>query len=174
MNAGSIKSMPWRTVLQNSVVILFLLVFSAPCFAADNASASRKSPGEVSEPKQTATTLQSRISDNSPLNRTRDENVAFVLMGVLVASVGGMFSKVGCTGLGIAGRLGLGLGGAFIGGMVVRVAEIDFAWGTITIGYEELLFSLLGAVSIVAANFKCYKIFAFGSILMYRILFNRR
>lgn len=152
MKAIRIKSMPWRVVLQSSIVLLFLLIFSVPCFAADNASASRKSPGEVSEPMQTVTTLQSRISDNNPLNRTRDENVAFVLMGILVGSAAGMFSKIRCSGLGIAGRLGLGLGGAFIGGMVVRVAQINFGWGTVTMGYEELLFSLLGAVFIVAIS----------------------
>lgn len=145
MKAIRMKSMPWRVVLQSSIVLLFLLLLAAPCFAADNASASRKSSEAVS-------TLQSRISDNSPLNRTRDENVAFVLMGVLVGSAAGMFSKVGCTGLGMAGRLGLGLGGAFIGGMVVRVAQINFGWGTVTMGYEELLFSFLGAVFIVAVS----------------------
>ena len=152
MKASSIKSMPWRVVLQNSVVLLFLLVLAEPCLAADTASGSRKSPGEGSEPAQTVTTLQTRISENNPLNRTRDENVAFVLMGVLVGSAAGMFSKIRCSGLGMAGRLGLGLGGAFIGGMVVRVAQINFGWGTVTMGYEELLFSLLGAVFIVAIS----------------------
>ena len=152
MTASSIKPMPWRGVFQINIVILFLLVLTAPCLAADDASASRKSPGEVSEPMQTVTTLQTRISDSRLVNRTRDENVAFVLMGVLVGSAAGMFSKIRCSGLGMAGRLGLGLGGAFIGGMVVRVAQINFGWGTVTMGYEELLFSLLGAVFIVAIS----------------------
>lgn len=156
MKAISIKSMPWRVVFQINIVILFLLVLSVPSLAQDTTSTTQKSKEAVSQSAQAVTdgvtTLQTKISDNSPLNRTRDENVAFVLMGVLVASVAGMFSKVGCTGLGIAGRLGLGLGGAFIGGMVVRVAELDFEWGTVIIGYEELLFSLLGAVVIVAVS----------------------
>lgn len=148
--------MPWRAVFQINVVILFLLVVATPCLAAEDASVGAKSKEAVSQSTQAVTdgvaTLQTRISDNRLVNRTRDENIAFVLMGVLVASVAGMFSKVGCTALGIAGRLALGLGGAFIGGMVVRVAEIDFEWGAITIGYEELLFSLLGAVVIVAVS----------------------
>lgn len=156
MKAISIKSMPWRVVFQINIVILFLLVLSVPSLAQDTTSTTQKSKEAVSQSTKAVsdgvTTLQTKISDNSPLNRTRDENVAFVLMGVLVASVAGMFSKVGCTGWGVAGRLGLGLGGAFIGGMVVRVAEIDFEWGAITIGYEELLFSLLGAVAIVAIS----------------------
>lgn len=156
MKAISIKSMPWRVVFQINIVILFLLVLSVPSLAQDTTSTTQKSKEAVSQSTKAVSdgvsTLQTKISDNSPLNRTRDENVAFVLMGVLVASVAGMFSKVGCTVLGIAGRLALGLGGAFIGGMVVRVAEIDFEWGTVTMGYEELLFSLLGAVAIVAVS----------------------
>lgn len=156
MKAVKVKSRPWRVVFKTNVVILFLLVFSMPSFASDNTSAGQKSKGAVSQSTQAissgVTTLQTRISESRLVNRTRDENVAFILMGVLVASVAGMFSKVGCTGLGIVGRLGLGLGGAFIGGMVVRIASINYEWGTVTIGYEELLFSLIGAVSIVAIS----------------------
>ncbi|MDF7822688.1 hypothetical protein P4B35_01580 [Pontiellaceae bacterium B12227] len=156
MKATRINPMPWRAVFQFAVLLLFLLVVATPCFAADGSSVGTKSKEAVSQSTKAVTdgvaTLQTRISDNRLVNRTRDENVAFVLMGVLVASIAGMFSKVGCTALGIAGRLALGLGGAFIGGMVVRVAEINYDWGTVTIGYEELLFSLLGAVLIVAVS----------------------
>lgn len=150
------KSVVWQKALQFFFGCFVILVLASPCLAADEASPAQKSKEAVSQSAQNVSdgiaVLQTRISDNRLVNRTRDEIVAFVLMGVLVASVAGMFSKVGCTALGIAGRLVLGLCGAFIGGMVVRVAEIDFAWGAITIGYEELLFSLLGAVAIVAAS----------------------
>ncbi|VGO15427.1 hypothetical protein PDESU_04010 [Pontiella desulfatans] len=156
MKTGGKKTVLWNKALQFVFGYFVILALASPCLAADDASPAQKSKEAVSRSAQNVSdgvaTLQTRISDNRLVNRTRDENVAFVMMGVLVASVAGMFSKVGCTGLGIAGRLVLGLGGAFIGGMVVRVAEIDFAWGTITIGYEELLFSLLGAVAIVAAS----------------------
>ena len=156
MKANRIKSMLRRAVMRVNVVFFLLLVLAAPCVTADDASVGEKSKEAVSQSAQNVSdgvsTLQTKISENSLLNRTRDENVAFVLMGVLVASVAGMFSKVGYTVLGIAGRLVLGLGGAFIGGMVVRVAELDFEWGTVTMGYEELLFSLLGAVAIVAVS----------------------
>lgn len=137
-------------------VFLAVLVWSGPCRAADDASTTRQAVETVNESAQAVaegiTTLQTRISESSLANRTRDENVAFILMGVLVGSMAGMFSKIRSSGLGIAGRLGLGLGGAFIGGLVVRVAEIDFGWGTVTMGYEEMLFSLLGAVAIVGVS----------------------
>lgn len=156
MKAGSIKSMPRRVAVLSRAVFLLLLITAVPCFAADDAAAGGKSSSVVSESAEAVssgvTTLQNRISDSRLVNRTRDENVAFVLMGVLVASVAGMFSKIRSSGLGMVGRLLLGLGGAFIGGMVVRVAQLDFGWGTVTMGYEELLFSLLGAVAIVAVS----------------------
>lgn len=155
MKTSRIRSTPWHVVVRVNVALLFLLVLVAPFRVSANTSTSEKS-SSISQSTQAVTdgvtTLQTKISDNLPTNRTRDENVAIVLMGVLVASVAGMFSKVGCTGLGIAGRLALGLGGALIGGIVVRVTDLDFEWGTISIGYEELLFSLLGAMLLVAAS----------------------
>lgn len=71
---------------------------------------------------------------------------------VQAASAAGMFSKIRSSGLGMVGRLLLGLAGAFLGGMMVRVAQIDYDWGVVGIGYEEPLFSLLGAVFIVALS----------------------
>ena len=82
-------------------------------------------------------------------NRTRDEIVAWVIMGVLVGAVAGMMTTLKTTGLGKLGRLMLGLVGAFIGGMIVHVGRIDFGLGPVLIRYEELLFSLVGAVLLV-------------------------
>lgn len=156
MKSSRIQSMPWRVVLQVNVVCLFLVILAAPCFAADEAPSSGQATEEVSESAQVVaegiTTVQNRISENRLVNRTRDEIVAFVLMGVLIGSVAGIFSKIRCSGLGMARRLVLGMSGAFIGGMVVRIAQLDFGWGLVNIAYEELLFSLLGAVTLVAVS----------------------
>jgi len=155
MRANRIKSMPWRVVLQISAVLLFSLMISMPCRAADD-STTKQATEAVNDSAQAVadgyTTLQNKISDSRLVNRTRDEIVAFVLMGVLVASVAGMFSKIRCSGAGMVGRLLLGLAGAFIGGMVVRIGELDFEWGEVIMSYEEMLFSLLGAVAIVALS----------------------
>jgi uncharacterized membrane protein YeaQ/YmgE (transglycosylase-associated protein family) len=43
----------------------------------------------------------------------------------------------------------LGLAGAFVGGLVVHLANLDFGWGPVLIRYEELLFALLGAIVLV-------------------------
>ena len=82
-------------------------------------------------------------------NRTRDEIVAWVIMGVLVGSVAGMFTGLKTSGAGRLGRLMLGLGGALLGGTVVHVARLDFGWGPVLVRYEELLFSLAGAVFLI-------------------------
>jgi uncharacterized membrane protein YeaQ/YmgE (transglycosylase-associated protein family) len=82
-------------------------------------------------------------------NRTPDQIVAFVITGMLVGSLAGMMTSLKPTGLGQLGRLLLGLIGAFLGGIVVRVTGLNFGWGPVLIRYEELAFSLLGAVVIV-------------------------
>lgn len=97
-------------------------------------------------------TLWHRVDESRLKHRTRDEIVAWVIMGVLVGSVAGMMSSLKPSGLGQLGRLLLGLGGALIGGTVVHVARINFGWGPVKIRYEELLFSLLGAVALVVVG----------------------
>ena len=82
-------------------------------------------------------------------NRTRDEIVAWVIMGVLVGAVAAMFAGPKTSGAGRLGRLMLGLGGALVGGTVVHVARLDFGWGPVLVRYEELLFSLAGAVFLI-------------------------
>ncbi len=85
--------------------------------------------------------------DESRLNhRNRHEIVAWVIMGVLVGAVAGMFTSLKSTGAGKVGRLLLGLAGAFLGGLVVKLTQINFGWGPVLIRYEELLFSLIGAI----------------------------
>jgi uncharacterized membrane protein YeaQ/YmgE (transglycosylase-associated protein family) len=93
--------------------------------------------------------LWSRLDENRLKNRSRDEIVAWVLMGVLIGAGAGLFTSFKSSGAGKVGRLLVGLAGALIGGMVVRVAQLDFGWGPVLIRYEELLFSLLGAVLLI-------------------------
>jgi uncharacterized membrane protein YeaQ/YmgE (transglycosylase-associated protein family) len=90
--------------------------------------------------------LWQRIDAAGLKNRTPDELVAWGIMGVLVGALAGMLTSLKPTGLGKLGRLLLGLAGAFLGGIIVRVAKVDFGWGLVRIRYEELAFSLLGAI----------------------------
>lgn len=90
-----------------------------------------------------------RVDKSRLANRNRDEIVAWVIMGVLAGAVAGMFTSLKTSGLGKQGRLLLGLAGAFVGGMIVHLAHIDFGLGPVLISYEELLFSLVGAILLI-------------------------
>ena len=90
--------------------------------------------------------LWRRVEDSRLKNRTPDEIVAWVIMGVLVGAVAGMMTSLKTTGLGKLGRLFLGLAGAFLGGVAVHVTNVDFGMGPVLIRYEELLFSFGGAI----------------------------
>ncbi len=91
----------------------------------------------------------SRISDSRLKNRTFDELLAWLIIGVMVGALAGMFTSPKSTGAGKLSRLGVGLAGAFLGGMIVRVMQIDFGWGPVLIRFEEVLFSIVGAVLLV-------------------------
>lgn len=93
--------------------------------------------------------LWRRVDEGRLKNRTRDEIVAWIIMGTLVGAVAGLLTSLKSTGLGKLGRLLLGLAGAFIGGMIVHLGRIDFGLGPVLIRYEELLFSLVGAIVLI-------------------------
>jgi len=100
--------------------------------------------------------LWQRIDAARLKNRTPDEIVAWVIVGLLVGGLAGMMTPLKPTGLGKLGRLLLGLAGAFLGGIVVSVTKLDFGWGPVLIRYEELVASLIGAiVLILLVKFLC-------------------
>jgi len=90
-----------------------------------------------------------RVDESRLRNRTYDEILAWLMMGVMVGALAGVFTSLKPSVAGKTGRLLLGLGGALIGGMAVRVMRIDFGWGPVLIRFEELLFSLVGAVVLI-------------------------
>jgi uncharacterized membrane protein YeaQ/YmgE (transglycosylase-associated protein family) len=101
---------------------------------------------------ETAKDLWQRVDEARLKNRTVDELVAWVIMGALVGAVAGMLTKLKPTGAGWLGRFGLGLAGAFLGGIVVHVGRFDFGWGPVLIRYEELFFSLVGAILLLVVG----------------------
>ena len=93
--------------------------------------------------------LWNSIDQQRLKNRTPDQIIAWLIMGVLVGAVAGMATSLKTSGWGKVGRLLLGLAGAFLGGIVVQATRIDFGWGPVLIRYEELLFAFLGALLLV-------------------------
>jgi uncharacterized membrane protein YeaQ/YmgE (transglycosylase-associated protein family) len=98
---------------------------------------------------ETAKDIWQRIDAARLKNRTPDQLVAWGIMGLLAGAFAGMMTRLRPTGLGAFGRLFLGLAGAFLGGIAVAAFNVNFGWGPVLIRYEELLFSLVGAVLIL-------------------------
>ncbi len=148
-----------RSTFSVAVGLLLVLV----CFTGESALAADE-PALVTKTKEAAqeTTaavaqagrsaadqaeqLWQRIDAARLKNRTPDEIVAWAIMGTLVGGLAGMLTSLKPSGLGNLGRLLLGLAGASLGGIVVRLTTLDFGWGPVLIRYEELVFSLLGAI----------------------------
>jgi uncharacterized membrane protein YeaQ/YmgE (transglycosylase-associated protein family) len=162
-----------RVALSRLAAVLLLL----NCLATPPASAAAEQglEGKAKEAAtETAATLREagraatadaeqlwqRIDSARLKNRTRDEIVAWIIIGALVGAVAGMMTSLKPTGLGKLGRLLLGLAGAALGGILVRAARFDFGWGAVQVRYEELFFSFLGAILLlvlarfVSARFK--------------------
>jgi uncharacterized membrane protein YeaQ/YmgE (transglycosylase-associated protein family) len=118
--------------------------------AAREASASVEKA--ASSAADQARNFWERIDASRLKNRTPDEVAAWIIIGSLVGAVAGALTKLKTSGLGLVGRLVLGLAGAFLGGVIVNVGRFDFGWGPVLIRYEELLFALVGAIVLVAAG----------------------
>jgi len=88
--------------------------------------------------------LWRRIDEARLKNRTPDEIVGWLIMGLLV---GGILARA--TDLRRWSAVGFGLIGAFLGGIVAHVTKLDLGLGPVLIRYEDLLVSLVGAVLIV-------------------------
>jgi uncharacterized membrane protein YeaQ/YmgE (transglycosylase-associated protein family) len=109
------------------------------------AADTEKKIQETSEAAQTKLQeLWQRIDEKRIKNRTRDEIIAWVIMGLLVGGLIQKFSKFNR-----ATTLLLGLIGAFIGGILANVTQLNLELGPVLIRYEELLASLIGGILIV-------------------------
>ena len=144
-----------------AALVAVLGCFAAlPLIAADEPGLGDKAKDAVRETSAALTEAGNSATDGAKdlwrridaarlKNRTTDELIAWIIMGVLAGAVAGMMTTFKATGSGKAGRFFLGLAGAFLGGIVVHVGRFDFGWGVALIRYEELLFSLLGAVLLI-------------------------
>lgn len=96
-----------------------------------------------------ASNLWQQVEGQGLAAQSQNDFVVWMIVGALVGAIAGMLTSIRATGVGRLGRLLLGLMGAFIGGLAVRLGHLDFGWQPLLIRYEELLFSFAGAVMLV-------------------------
>jgi uncharacterized membrane protein YeaQ/YmgE (transglycosylase-associated protein family) len=140
---------------------LGVTLFASPvAVAADGSSSGSETIHDKGqEAVSKAEALWQRIDERRLKNRTPDEIVAWVIMGLLVS---GLLYRLG--GRGQIASILLGLIGAFIGGIVAHVAQLDFGLGPILITYEDLICSLVGGLLILGGA-RWLKVFKIGKPL---------
>jgi uncharacterized membrane protein YeaQ/YmgE (transglycosylase-associated protein family) len=135
---------------------------SSPLAGAAESSSSSGSETIQDKGQQAVSKVEAlwqRIDERRLKNRTPDEIVAWVIMGLLVS---GLLYRLG--GRGQIASILLGLIGAFIGGIVAHVAQLDFGLGPILITYEDLICSLVGGLLILGGA-RWLKVFKIGKPL---------
>ncbi len=138
----------WPRLLASALCFTLCALASRGVAQTESGSAAG---GQIQETGQAAVTkiqtLWQRIDERRLKNRTPDQIVAWVIMGLLV---GGLLYRFGKRNL-VASVL-LGLVGAFIGGILANVLQINLGLGPVLITYEELLFTLLGGFLMLCAS----------------------
>ncbi len=143
------------SILRKGLVALFL-VSCIPLRVAAETSQVDKTKQAVQDAgrdsMEAAGNFFQRVNDSGMQNWTRDEIVAWLIMALLVGSAAGMFTSMKATGLGKLGQFMLGLAGALVGCMLVRLGSIDYDWGEAVITYEGLVYSFGAALLFIGAD----------------------
>ena len=144
-----------RPLLRCCAVFLALLAVSAAplaCSAETSAPVTEKVSAAAADAekqvgeagKEAANKLEQlwqRIDERRLKNRTRDEIVAWILMGLLVAAILHRISK-----LNLLTNCVLGLAGAFAGGIAAHVTQFNIGLGPVLIRYEDLICAIVGSL----------------------------
>jgi uncharacterized membrane protein YeaQ/YmgE (transglycosylase-associated protein family) len=82
---------------------------------------------------------------------TIDEMASWLLIGLLVGTIASAIYLKRSKGFGLFGNLLIGLAGAFVAGLVTELIGLDFNWGQIVLGVDELIFAMAGAIAVLFA-----------------------
>ena len=148
----------WLPAVVRLIALTVLLAIMAPGLSTPLSAADPSLAEKTSETVKDATeatsegveSMMQKIDESSLSNRSPEQIGGLVILAFLVGSMIGFLTRLKNTGLGRIGRFLLGLAGAFVGTMVVAVFGLNFGWGIAVISYEELLFSFVGAILLVA------------------------
>lgn len=93
--------------------------------------------------------LWRRVDERRLKNRTRDEFVAWFIIGLLAGNMVGLFSLRRTTLWQRFEIMAVGLAGAFMGGLAAHLLQLDFGLGPVLIRYEDLLLSMIGGLVLI-------------------------
>ena len=85
------------------------------------------------------------------MNLTIGELIVWLIVGALAGSLAGMMVTFKKEGFGRWTNLGLGLGGAVIGGVIFNTLNIDLGLGNLTVSFEDLVSAFLGSLILLVA-----------------------
>ena len=85
------------------------------------------------------------------MNLTISELVVWLVVGALAGSLAGMVVTFKKQGFGRWINLGIGLGGAVIGGLIFNILNIDLGLGDLTVSLEDLVSAFIGSLILLAA-----------------------
>jgi len=81
------------------------------------------------------------------------ELLAWLITGLLIGSLVGTLATRREVGFGFAGNLGLGLVGAFLGGLICDKLGLELGLGELVLSYDNLLAAAVGAFVVVMVLF---------------------
>jgi uncharacterized membrane protein YeaQ/YmgE (transglycosylase-associated protein family) len=83
------------------------------------------------------------------MNLTIGELIVWLIVGALAGSLAGRVVTLKKEGLGRWTNLGVGLGGAVIGGGLFNILNVDLGLGELTVSFEDLLSAFVGSLMLL-------------------------
>jgi uncharacterized membrane protein YeaQ/YmgE (transglycosylase-associated protein family) len=80
------------------------------------------------------------------MDLTLGELIVWLIVGGLAGSLTGMLVTFKKEGLGRWTNLGVGLGGAVLGGVLFNILNIDLGLGELKVSFEDLLSAFVGSL----------------------------
>lgn len=89
------------------------------------------------------------LATQAASNLNVEELIVWLVTGLLIGSLVGTLVTRREAGFGLAGNLGLGLLGAFLGGMVSEKLGLELGLGNLVLSYDHLVAAAAGALVVV-------------------------
>lgn len=135
------------------VFALLVLFFSATAANTAQAASVTEQASELGRDiSRTARKTWEAVEHRDPRKLSAGQLLGLLIVGALVGALAGMALTSKAKGFGPGKNLLVGILGAFLGGVIVDAFHIDFGWGAVVIGYEQVAAAFLVAIACVLAG----------------------